>query len=223
MIRILTAKRLLGALALALPLAACGNDPNQNLFGKGMTKRLTTKKEAPKQVTQQDVNSALSGTSGPLEFITREDKSAWSFILQIETNGPYATFGNSARQTLTMRNGVVTSTRGLGGDLMSSDLTGVLPLIQGRRAGTATRIMRHLNGEDETVETAFSCTVTPGKMAPVKLGAVNTSARQVTERCTSDKVTFTNTYLVDSGGRSLGSRQWLSPEQGSLLFQTLRR
>jgi hypothetical protein len=173
--------------------------------------------------TQADVARALNGTQGPLELVTRADNNGWSLMLRIEQNQGYETFGSSDRRSVTMRNGVLTATRGLGGDLMSSDLSGVMPLITARKQGRGARVMRFLDGEDQTVEIRFDCTVTPGQSIPVKAGQLDTTARQVTERCTAGDRTITNTYLVDNHGRSFSAKQWAGVTNGYLLFQTMRR
>lgn len=166
---------------------------------------------------------ALAETSGPLELITREDNDGWSLMLRIEENNGYETFGSSDRRTVTMRNGILTASRGLGGDLMSSDISEVAPLIARRSAGQATRLMRFIGDEDQTAVIRFSCRISVGGAVPVKSGAVDSTARQVTETCTTSAREITNVYLVDGRGRSIGSKQWMGPSIGYILTQTLRR
>ncbi len=205
-------------------LAACGNDPNRPIASIDTVKQvLATRKAQATPPTQAGVAQALAQTQGPVELVTNETSKAWAIMLQLEQNGGYETFGSADRRSVTMRNGIITATRGLGGDLMSSDISQVAPLISGRRAGQGTRVMRFLNGEDQTVEIRFACTVTPGKSVPVKAGMLDTSARAVTETCRAEGREITNTYLVDTRGRSVSARQWVGSTPGYLLLQTLRR
>ena len=219
-----TGLKTVAALCCAAILAGCGNDPNGSSLSLDTLKQVFSRAgEASSPPTQAVVAQALAGTQGPLELITREDNQAWSLMLRIEQNGAYDTFGSADRRTVTMKDGIVTATRGLGGDLMSSDVSQIAPLISGRRAGQGTRVMRFLDGEDKTVEIRFACTITPGKSFPVKAGALDTTARQVTETCRAQGRQITNTYLVDAHGRSVSAKQWVSAQNGYFLLQTLRR
>jgi hypothetical protein len=216
-------KRIAASLAVLMVVAGCGNDPAARALSPDTLKQIMAKPAPVTPPTQADVARALNGTQGPLELVTRTDNNGWSLMLRIEQNQGYETFGSSDRRSVTMRNGVLTATRGLGGDLMSSDLSGVMPLITARKSGRGARIMRFLDGEDQTVEIRFDCMVTPGQSIPVKAGQLNTTARQVTERCTAGNRTITNTYLVDDYGRSVSAKQWAGATGGYLLFQTMRR
>lgn len=217
--------RMGAALACLLLAAGCGNDPNARNLSLDLFNQFREARNAqpPAPPTQADVAQALAGTQGPLELITREDNSGWSMMLRIEENRGYETFGSSDRRTVTLRNGVLTASRGLGGDLMSSDISQVAPLIAARKPGQGTRIMRFIGDDEQTAEIRFSCTVSVGGSVPVKTGAIDTSARQVTETCTTSAREITNVYLVDGAGRSIGSKQWAGPLNGYLLTQTLRR
>lgn len=158
-----------------------------------------------------------------MEMITREDTQTSALLLRIESSRGYETFGSADRRTITMNGGLLTATRGLGGDLMSTDLSQVGPLIKSRRAGQGTRTIYVLDGEDRTLAIPLACSVSPGGTVPVKAGALNTTARQVTETCTGDALKVTNIYLIDGKGRAVSSKQWAGPYIGYVLMQTLRQ
>lgn len=119
------------------------------------------------------------------------------------------------------RNGVLSGTRGLGGDLMSSDI-GTVGLITARRAGQGERVSRHLDGEGKTVETRFSCAVSVGESKPVAFALVQGTGLVVNETCTAPDLQITNNYVVDSGGRVLWSRQWIGPGHGAVVIVPAR-
>lgn len=217
--------RLGSVMSCILVVAACGSGPNAQSIPLDVIQQIRQARNAPPPAppTQAQVAQALAETSGPLELITREDNDGWSLMLRIEENNGYETFGSSDRRTVTMRNGILTASRGLGGDLMSSDISEVAPLIARRSAGQATRLMRFIGDEDQTAVIRFSCRISVGGAVPVKSGAVDSTARQVTETCTTSAREITNVYLVDGRGRSIGSKQWMGPSIGYILTQTLRR
>jgi hypothetical protein len=219
-----TRTRLSAAMTALAVLAGCGNDPTANAVDFDVLKSIFQRQgDAPAPPTGQQVSNALAGTEGPLELLTREDTKGWALMLRIERNGRFETFGSSDRRTVTMRNGIISGTRGLGGDLMSSDLTQVSALISGREPGRGTRVMRFLTGADKIRELRFDCTVNVGERMPVKAGAVDTSARRVTETCTSGDMKISNLYLVDRQGWSVSSKQWIGEMNGYMLTQSLRR
>lgn len=175
-------------------------------------------------VSEQDIANALARTDGPLMLALSDDQSSWSFLVRIERNGGFDTYANDRRQSMTMQSGVITATRGFGGDLMTSDLSGVLPLIRNRTGGTGLRIMQFLDGEDRTRTLRLTCTITRGDPAEVALPDGVRSTIAMTETCRGDDGApgFANTYLVDDTGTVLGARQWLGALPGTMLFQTFR-
>lgn len=218
-------KPFVAAIATGLVLTGCSNQPETNVNPLQILRSVINARKAPAGQPPQPavIANAVANTTGPLELGVRaDDQTKWLMLIGIEQNGAYTTYGAANRTSITMRHGIVTATRGLGGDLMSVNISEVEPLILGRRNGQATREMHFLGGEDKTVTLTFSCTIKVGKSIPVKAGAVNTTAQVITETCSSKDLYFTNTYLVNAQGRSVGSRQWLGDAIETLDFQTLR-
>jgi len=217
--------RLGTALTCLALVAGCGNDPQNQNTGLDLIQELVANlsSEPPAPPSPQIISQALAETEGPLELFQREDNQRWGLMLKLEENRGYETFGTAFRQTATMRNGLLTATRGFGGDLMSVDISEVAPLISGRKPGQGTRIVRFLGDEDKTTELRFECSVTVGQSVAVTSGALDVMARQVTETCQGDGREITNNYLVDSNGRSVSAKQWVTPLNGYFLTQTLRQ
>ncbi|MBE0453704.1 YjbF family lipoprotein [Roseovarius autotrophicus] len=106
--------------------------------------------------------------------------------------------------TLSMRQGLLIGTRGLGDDLMSAEVDGVLALLRGAAGeGPVPHIRTHLDGEDRTVFRSYQCI----------RGAVTRDAglRRVEVLCVSPQDRFANTYWMDSMGAVIRSHQWISP------------
>lgn len=111
--------------------------------------------------------------------------------------------------TLSLRQGVLIGTRGLGDDLMSADVTELLALLRARAGeGPVTHIRTSLDGEDRTVFRSYQC----------KRGAVTRDGelRRVELLCISSRDRFSNTYWLTEAGAVVRSRQWISPSLGHM-------
>ena len=225
----------IGLVALAcLSLAACSNRPNNDLSTTDMAKgTLATifKKEGVKtsdpNALAQQAASILANTSGQVILLAISSRDAMTVMQEIERNGPYVTFGSSDRRSITLKAGIVTATRGLGNDLLSSDVDAVSAIIRARKVGKAYRVNRYLDGENITVALDPYCQVKPDGNGQVALGEVHTSTTRMLESCIADKdefrdTTFQNSYQVSPGGRIVQSRQWVSPLNEYIRIQSLR-
>jgi hypothetical protein len=226
----MTRKTILGALASVLVLGACGNDVAFNSDKESIKSRFKHFKVAlqgmsgaePTAVSGDMITATLASNPRPMSVVTIEEKNASGIMSLIDVNGAYRTYGNSSRQAMIFRQGLLTGSRGLGDDLMSSDV-GTAGLIHARRAGQAARVSRYLDGEGKTVETRMTCSVSVGGSKTVGLGQVGGPGRVVAENCTpQDGTAIGNSYVVDGQGRVLWSRQWHGPGQGYMVVQPIR-
>ena len=174
--------------------------------------------DGPARVTPAQVQQVAAKVKQPLVLIDFPKIKSNALILEIGRNGPVQTYATSARQTVSLQNGLARGSRGLGGDLISSDLGELPRLIAQRRGGIIHREMRFLDGEDQTVRFHFSCDVTVGATS----GTPRTTA--MTEECTqiNGLRSFTNSYAVDGNGRVLKSKQWFGPSLGDALTRQIR-
>ncbi|MEO1139466.1 MAG: YjbF family lipoprotein [Pseudomonadota bacterium] len=171
------------------------------------------------------VKSALASTDEPLALLSFDVNKSVALLRQIETNGPYrtwATYGSSERRSITTRGGVVTATRGLGFDLMSSSVGGLLEMVTQLEDGIAQQVLRYLDGENVVTEIEAYCAFTPGETETYSRGALRQQATRVDVFCKTETGRFSNYYLVGASGRILEARQWLGPELGFGLMQQLR-
>jgi hypothetical protein len=215
------------ALTAALTLVACGNDNDDaTKTFRQLPKALFGKKEAPQPVTPQQMAKALTSTTASVFWYEIENYEAQFLLLDIQRSGPYQSYGNSARQVILMRNGMITSTRGFGGDLMSSEEDALVSRVLARTSGTVAYDQRFLTPEDVTAVSRYSCAVVPGGTIAASSGLAKTTGQVVTADCTAaDGVSpdFTNTYTVSGDGYVISSKQWLGPTIGYIKSQVLRR
>lgn len=205
----------LGAVAFAaLTLSGCGTGTDSadratvlRQIAQGLFE--TQAGVSASTVGPEQIQAALQGTEEPLLYARFSVTGNSVIMIGIEDNGRYRTYATGARQTITLRDGFLTATRGMGGDLMSADIDKVQALISARRAGRATRIMRFLNAEDITYEVVLDCRVTPGETRTLAAGTSAARATEVTESCKDRRGRqFTNTYTIDAQGRAIASTQW---------------
>lgn len=209
--------------AAALALAGCGNaDDDRGALLRTLTDRLSGTAETQTQVNAQQVARSLQATDNPVTLVDAQTRDAQFIAIQIERNGSYATFASSTRQVVVLRDGLITSTRGFGGDLMSSDADALLDLVRARRAGNAAYVQRFLTADDQTVIRRYSCSVVPGATTPVQSGVIDTSGQTVTVTCSGEGTSFTNVFVVAQSGRLIGARQWLGELIGYVVAQPLR-
>lgn len=224
-IAVLKRVSMLGLAAVALVGCSSASDTEvtdasilRGLFsGKG-------KQEAPdaQQIAVQ-VQTAMAATDAPMMLVAVPNRKAVAVMQQIETNGPYATFGARERVSMTLRGGMVTATRGFGDDLMSSNVNAALDLVSRRKAGPVTRVQRFLDGENQTVELVTNCVVAVGGTSSLEIDGKPRMAQALTETCQAQVTQFQNSYQVDTGtGQILQSRQWIGPLNGHLVMQVLQ-
>jgi len=203
-------------LMLTIVAACASSDDQQNLYSEGFTRvrAALTPQTPPASPTTESV---LATTTGPLMRVVVENRGVSTFLFPIETNGAYVTWGASDRRSLTLKRGMLTGSRGLGEDLMSSGADASLALITARRSGSAQRIQRYLTPDNRSYEIVAACNIAPDGTQGVGAGVI-----RMTEVCQAPEHRFTNTYLVDGAGRILDARQWVSPQNDYLRLTLVR-
>lgn len=220
---------------LLLALSACGSDQTQGAATKAMLqtiKKATTRlagggKEQPASQAADSpaslIGAALKATDGPVMIVVIEKRSAIAIMGLSQTNGDYETWMAADRRTLSFKRGILTSSRGLGDDLMSSRVDPAVALITARKSGTASRSYQYLNGVGYTTNLPVQCVIQPGGREKIDIGEVSSTTTRVAEVCQNGPMTLQNLYWVDSSGHVLKSRQWLGQMVGYVTIQRLRR
>lgn len=195
----------------ALSLAGCGNDVAQTgplrAVGQVLAGAVPGRAAAPglqsaDQVRAATPPAALAALAGKqIRIATLVAPGAAplaSPLVETGRNGDVITYNTPDGVAVSLRQGVLIATRGLGRDLMSAD-TGAL--LAGLRGGGAApvRVHRYLDGENREVLRSFAC-------------RLSRAGRTVTEACQGDGVQFENSYVLDGTGRIVASRQWVGPD-----------
>jgi hypothetical protein len=129
-----------------------------------------------------------------------------------DRKGEIVTWTDGGGVTVTFRNGVLIETRGFGADLMSSHAP-----TAGQIAGSGTyqRSYFFASAEDVNERRDYTChPETVGSETLVIYGRSHVT-RHVTEICERPGARITNHYWFE-GGAIRKSRQWVSPNLGSI-------
>ncbi len=137
----------------------------------------------------------------------------------IGINGDVTTWSTADGRSISVRNGVLVSTRGFGADLMSADVNGTIAALNGG-LHEYEKFLSFLNGENRQVFQAFFC-----RMVGPEASMINSFGRQVTvskwtETCLSPQSELVSTYWISQGDIWL-TQQELSPQLGKIITERL--
>ena len=221
-------RALLTLLATGLILAACSSENPKPAIGErlpALLKELRLKKKAAAQPANPLAGltrAQLAGLPGPLLAAHLEDVDAWATLSPIADNRGTTTFVTPDSITVSLNGGLVVATRGLAGDLISSDSAAAIAAI-GRKPGARyARAMSWLNGEDQTISLTYDCTLERGDSARVEIVERTYETRHWRETCKGGTGGFVNDYYFGQGV-IWTSRQWLGPDAGYLNLTVLIR
>lgn len=212
------------AALVVLTLAACGTTEGRQEAVKRVVASFTPAKgQSNHTVSQAEIQGALQRFNGPMLLAQVPSRNSTAVLRRIASNGPYETFITGDRRTLTMVDGILTGTRGLGQDIMNATDREVRQLVTTRKGGVANRFRRYLDAENHTYEQSVTCYVERAGSEAVSAGVVSASTTVMTEKCLNKEEEFENTYWVDGNGLVVKSTQWVGPDNGYLEIQYLRR
>lgn len=210
-----------GVVLLAL-LAGCGNEKSDTPsiggsvgnVAKAAISQLPGRKaaaaapgKAPAKVTRAD----LEKYNTPILRVVIPVRSANALVTPIDTKGDVVTWSTTDGTTFTLRDGVLIQTRGLGPDLMSSQVPTVAQLLT--PGGTHPRQYFFLGTDDLTTRRAYDCTVTIAGQEVIEILGRSRRVTKVSEECARPQGKITNDFWIE--GRTIRkSRQLISGGAG---------
>ena len=200
-------------------LAACG--PGQDNIGADALRSVeglfADQAAGTRNLRASLTPAAINQLGQPVLYTRLASRDSEAGLLVAARNGPVVTWLSQDNISLSLEDGMVISTRGLGDELMSADVEEPLAALRGARE-TAVRVHRYIDGERQLVPRSFVCTYA---LAGPEAGR-SQAARVVVERCQSVDLAFENRYWLTRDGRIWKSRQWLGPENGHIETELLR-
>jgi len=160
----------------------------------------------PRGGAPQQVEVSLDALTAPTLQVTVPSLGQSGEMRLIGVNDDVQTWAVDDLVSLSLRQGVLVSTRGFGHDLMGADAQPTLDALQGFAPDVYRRKSRYLTGDNHSVWVTAGCS-----MADV--GMVD-GLRQFEETCEARNDRFTNQFGLDRSGRIARARQWVSPQLG---------
>ncbi len=214
---------LAAGLAAATLLAACGGGTDApplqvqmiEAARTGISARISPQAERP-PVTR----AVLDTLDGTFMEVTRVREEQTAFLYPSHTTrdsgpGEIVVWRTDSDETVTLRGGVLIATRGLGGDLLSTEL-----LLAGSGLGPAAggeRIFRVFDGGNTQATLVMACEVSDLGPATIEIIELRHATRHLREQCQGNSGAITNDYWIDpSRGLIRQSRQWAGPHVGYL-------
>lgn len=222
-----TVKLAAGLIAL-LALSGCGNDkgepsPMGTIVG-GVAKSTLSKvrgrgAKAPAPVANAPATRADIEKYGiPILRTVIKARGADALVTISDSKGDVVTWTTTDGTTFTLRNGVLSQTRGLGPDLMSAAVPGVAALsVDG---GTHRRSYFFLGEDDRSARRDYTCTIKAVENATIEIFERRHSTRHVKEECVRPEGKITNDFWLE-GAAVRKSRQWASPGTGYIEFERI--
>jgi hypothetical protein len=221
-------------LLIALVVAGCTSGQGVNPMAKAVVSTLgsyagiggeepAADAEPPKILTRAKIEeSGLAMIQARVGDDTRPQ-----VLTGLTDNGGFITFATPMRQSLTFRGGLITATRGIETDLLSTQVFPGDPVAWPTKPAnwpTSIRRIYHLpNGtrpEGRIVD--VTCTFLPGDPGEIGIVERTYSVIQMLESCQGDGYGFENAHLVDvHNGTIWRSRQWIGFDSAPAFFDVL--
>lgn len=197
-------------LALSV-LSACGSRAQDPVWlsVRGALANIEEERSAPIPWEQQQAEIrqavALQDVDFPLLMTTLPRRNAVATLGLLQRHDGVETWADASGITITLQNGVVLETRGLGYDILASDIAGVLEGLQKGGPHRYQRVTRVLSAEGALRRQISDCVMSETLTSKV-------------EQCDGAE-RFENRYSQSS---MTTSRQWLGPDLGYLMIERLQ-
>lgn len=221
--------------AALVALSGCGNDGNVGKLGGVPVKALFQatlasvglgKKPAPAAATPAPSaaevaasRKMLEAAGVPLYIALNKDLHLKAFLGKLGQNGDVVTWATTDHISISLRQGMVVATRGLGPDIMSSSGPSVAEVSRGH--GQTQRSYTYLDTADRSLRQDYSCTLSQVGSETITLVGKPYRTRRVDERCHGSGGDFTNSYWFDRAAKLRQSSQHLAPGIANLLLQRI--
>ena len=203
-------------LSLGLGLAACSNDPARTVGWDKARQALSALGDGKKPPSRVPTLTPAQVDSSPVKllFVVVESDGRGTGFGRIATNLGTETFASLDGISLTLRDGVLISTRGLPPDLMSAQAPSSASIAAGQ--GSHPRSYQILDGSDRTISLSYECHLRIEGQETLEIAGRRHATRVIDEVCIGDGAVFENRFWVDQRGKIRQSRQWTGTSVGNL-------
>jgi len=220
--------RLIFSILVLLALSACGNSPELETGETKVIKIIKDKMDAPSGATAYiDARKLVSreildGVGVPILFV-EIDRGQNGTLLQYPGEGIGQTWLAVDGSTVTLENGLLKATRGMGDDLMGSEISHEINWSDLEDVSYERR-MAYLRFDNQTLINEYSCTLTDmNSMETVNLFDADFIVKHIQETCRGLTGSFVNDYYIDTEALVRKSRQYQGDKIGHMTIARLDR
>ena len=209
-----------------IALSACGNSTELETGETKVLKIIKDKLNAPsganayidaRKIVSRDI---IDGVGVPILFV-EIDRGQNGTMTQYPGVGVGQTWLGVDGSTVTLENGLLKATRGMGDDLMGSEFS--LEFNWSDLEDVSyERKMAYLRLDNKTHINEYSCTLTDmNSMDTIDLFDADFSVKHVQETCRGAAGSFVNDYYIDTEGLVRNSRQYQGEKIGYMTIARL--
>ena len=168
--------------------------------------------------------AALADVEGPLLLAQIERTGAAATLRLARENNGYSTFASPDKMTMTFKDGILSASRGLPGDLLAGETDPTLTALHDRSAASYPKAMRFIGGDRQIILSRLSCQMQVVGPEPVEILEVTHATTHMAEICAdAGGNQLRNDYWIGSDQMIWKSRQFLHPIMGYVAVQRLLR
>ena len=209
-------------------ISACGNSTELETGETKVLKIIKDKLDAPsgaaayinaRKVVSRDI---IDGVGVPILFV-EIDRGQNGTMTQYPGKGVGQTWLGVDGSTVTLDNGLLKATRGMGDDLMGSEISLAINWRDLEEV-SYERQMAYLRLDNKTFIDEYTCTLTDmNSMETINLFDADFSVNHVQETCRGAAGSFVNDYYIDTDGLVRNSRQYQGNKIGYMTIARLDR
>lgn len=211
---------------LLAALAACsggsGNNRGQLASLIEIRESVKAQRAAANAPKTQVTRALIEEIDAPLLEVELQSRNITGYFFLHAVRAPVQVWRANDSGQIIVRNGLVTGTRGVGNDLVSSDYAQTLSAIS-HGVGVAARRYDLRNGLGEQDTVLMTCSFETVGLQTIEIYERTYQTRHIRERCESeDTEAFVNDYWVErKSGLIRQSSQWISPILGHFVLRFL--
>ena len=208
-------------------VAACSggteNIQNQAGFANEIRTALVNQRAAKKTPEIVVTRALLDELTVPSLEIIAESRDRTAYLVPFSNRGDVSIWRAADGSQVILRGGLIIATRGVGGDLASSDSDQTLTALE-RRAGATSRRLFVRNGNSGQDQVTLSCQTTDLGRTDLEVVEKVFDTHHVRQTCQVGQGTVTNDYWIEpASGLMRQSRQWVGPDIGYLRVRVLKQ
>lgn len=216
--------RLTAALLVLAMIGACGNEKSEptpigaavGTLAKATVAKAKARKQGQKAAPAPVTRADLEKYGVPILRAVIPNLGADALLTPTDQKGDVVTWSTSDNRTVSLRNGVLIQTRGLGPDLMSADVPSLAQLSG--NGNTYQRVYFFLGEEDRGSRRTYDCTTTVNGREVIEIFGRAHTVTHVTESCLRGGGGIKNEYWIE-GATLRKSKQFVSGPAGFIEFE----